>query len=160
MTTSGATLADSSAINAASSQPLPISVVIPVLNRELALTRALTSVAAQRRPAAEVIVVDDGCTDASAAVAARLGARVVAHERNRGQVAARNTGIAAARQPWLAFLDSDDEWLPDRLQELWELRNGALFVTSSSINCRLDPGRDRVVGRSRASRCWCATHGG
>jgi GT2 family glycosyltransferase len=126
--------------------PLPVSVVIPVLNREQQLARALASVARQRRPAAEVIVVDDGSTDGSAGVARQFGARVVAHERNRGQVAARNTGITAARHPWIAFLDSDDEWLPDHLQELWKLRDGVLFVACSSLNCRADPSRDRVVG--------------
>jgi GT2 family glycosyltransferase len=93
-----------------------------------------------------VIVVDDGSADTSAEVATRFGARVVAHEHNRGQVAARNTGIIAARQPWIAFLDSDDEWLPNHLQELWKLRTGVSFVACSSINCRPDPSRDRVVG--------------
>jgi glycosyltransferase involved in cell wall biosynthesis len=135
-----------SGVRAPVAPPLPVSVVIPVFNRELQLERALRSIAAQGRPAAEVIVVDDGCSDGSAEVAARFGARVVAHDRNSGQVAARNTGIGAARQPWIAFLDSDDEWLPGHLQALWELRDGVLFVAGSSINRRPDPSRDRVVG--------------
>jgi Glycosyl transferase family 2 len=126
--------------------PLPVSVVIPVFNRERQVARALASVARQRRPAAEVIVVDDGSSDGSADVARQFGAHVVAHERNRGQAAARNTGIIAARQPWIAFLDSDDEWLPHHLQEVWSLRDGVLFVACSSLNCRPDPSRDRVVG--------------
>jgi Glycosyl transferase family 2 len=146
MTTKLARPADSAAGSVLGAGTLAVSLVIPVLNRELELARALASVAAQNRAPAEVIVVDDGCTDASAEVAARFGARVIAHERNQGQVIARNAGIAAARQPWIAFLDSDDEWLPDHLEELWSLRTGTLFVASSSINCRPDPGRDRVVG--------------
>ena len=140
------TCAPSPPIADLASGTLPVSVVIPVLNRERELARALRSVARQRRPAAEVIVVDDASTDASADVARRLGARVIVHKRNRGQAAARNSAVAAARQPWIAFLDSDDEWLPDHLRQLWQLRDGVLFVASSSLHCRPDPRRDRVVG--------------
>ncbi len=135
-----------SSAHAPNPAPLPVSVLIPVFNRAASLTQALNSVAAQRRAAAEVIVIDDGSTDDSAAVASHLGARVVAHEVNRGQVAARNTGIAAAVQPWIAFLDSDDEWLPGHLQHLWELRRGMLFVACSAIHCRPGPRHDRLVG--------------
>jgi Glycosyl transferase family 2 len=146
ITTTIATLAQPSTARAPGARPLPVSVVVPVFNRDRQLERALQSVAAQIRPAAEVIVVDDGCSDTSAEVAASFGAQVVAHDRNRGQAAARNTGIDAARQPWIAFLDSDDEWLPGHLEDLWELRDGVLFVACSSVNCRPDPSRDRVVG--------------
>jgi glycosyltransferase involved in cell wall biosynthesis len=98
------------------------------------LARALESVAAQRpaRPA-EVIVVDDASTDGTAAVAERLGARVLVHDVNRGAAAARNTGVAAASQPWLAMLDSDDEWLPHHLATLWRLREDHALVAGASI---------------------------
>jgi glycosyltransferase involved in cell wall biosynthesis len=114
--------------------PLPVSVIVPAYNREALLERALASVAAQRgaRPA-EIVVVDDASTDDTAAVAERLGARVVRHDANRGAAAARNTGIAAATQPWLAMLDSDDEWLPHHLATLWELRDGHDLVAGASI---------------------------
>ena len=114
-------------------RPLPVSVLIPAHNRAGLIGRALESVAAQApaRPA-ETIVVDDGSDDDTAAVAERLGARVVRHERNRGTAAARNTGAEAATQPWLALLDSDDEWLPHHLAHLWELQPGYGLVAAAA----------------------------
>jgi GT2 family glycosyltransferase len=127
--------------------PLPISVVIPAYNRETMVGRALASVWAQRpRPPAEVIVIDDCSTDGTGTIAAELGARVIRHERNRGLAAARNTGTHAASQPWVAMLDSDDEWLPHLLDELWRERDGHVFVSLASINCGSDPARDRFAG--------------
>jgi glycosyltransferase involved in cell wall biosynthesis len=113
---------------------LPISVIVPAYNRAGMLERALAGVAAQR-PAqpAEVIVVDDASSDDTAAVARRLGARVIVHEANRGAATARNTAVAAATQPWLAMLDSDDEWLPHHLATLWELRDGCDLVAGASL---------------------------
>jgi glycosyltransferase involved in cell wall biosynthesis len=97
---------------------MDISVIIPVFNRANLVGRALASVYAQSRPAREVIVVDDGSSD-------RAGEYVRTHfpqvryirQPNQGVSAARNRGIAAARGDWLAFLDSDDEWLPRKLAE-------------------------------------------
>ncbi|MBS0558367.1 MAG: glycosyltransferase family 2 protein [Proteobacteria bacterium] len=91
-----------------------ISVVIPACNAAAFLGEALASVAAQTAPADEVIVVDDGSTDATAAVAAKHGARVISTP-NRGVSAARNTGIAAAQGDWIALLDADDLWHPEKL---------------------------------------------
>jgi glycosyltransferase involved in cell wall biosynthesis len=125
---------------------LPVSVVIPAYNRERALARALESVTAQRphRPA-EVIVVDDYSSDRTSAVARRAGARVIRHSRNRGAAAARNTGIRAARWPWIALLDSDDEWLPHLLAELWPLRDDHVLVAGAALGCGSDPADDRLV---------------
>jgi glycosyltransferase involved in cell wall biosynthesis len=111
-----------------------VTVVIPAFNRAELLPRALASLDAQRpwRPA-EVIVVDDASTDGTAEVAARLGARVLRHETNRGPAEARNTAFAAAAQPWLAQLDSDDEWLPHCLATLWALRSGHVLVCGGSL---------------------------
>ena len=100
----------------------PVSVIIPAFNRADTLPRALRSVLGQSLRPAEVIVVDDHSQDATAEVAERWGVRVIRHERNRGAAAARNTAAAAATQPWLAPLDSDDEWLPHHLATLWPLR--------------------------------------
>jgi len=97
---------------------LPISVVIPAYNAAAFLTAALESVRAQTRPPAEVIVVDNGSTDASAAIAQRAGARVL-RLGHPGLSAARNAGIRAASQPWIAFLDADDLWDPDKLPAQW-----------------------------------------
>ena len=127
-------------------EPLPISVVIPAYNREQMLRRALSSVLAQRRPPAEVIVVDDASTDATARVAEEMGARVVRHPSNRGEGGARNTGLASASQPWVALLDSDDEWLPHHLDTLWQSRDGHVLVATSALRCAEDPARDRFHG--------------
>ncbi|MCI5105822.1 MAG: glycosyltransferase [Pseudomonadales bacterium] len=94
-----------------------VSVIIPSYNRGQSLPRALDSVLAQTRPAEEIIVVDDGSDDGTAAMLARdypeLACLV---QENRGVSAARNTGIRAARGDWIALLDSDDEWLPQKLE--------------------------------------------
>jgi glycosyltransferase involved in cell wall biosynthesis len=110
---------------------LPISVVIPAYNRHAMVRRALASVAAQTAPPREVIVVDDCSTDATGAVAAELGARVVRHEVNRGEGAARNTGLEHAAQPWVALLDSDDEWLPEHLRTVWARRGDHVLVAGT-----------------------------
>jgi glycosyltransferase involved in cell wall biosynthesis len=109
--------------------------------------RAVASAFAQTpRPPAEVIVVDDCSADATGAAAAELGARVIRHEENRGEGGARNTGIAAAEQPWIALLDSDDEWLPHLLDTLWRLRGDHVLVGTASLNCGDDPRDDRFAG--------------
>lgn len=96
-----------------------VSVVIPAYNRQDTIGRAIASVRAQTWQDFEIVIVDDGSTDGTAAVAERFAdarIRVIRHERNCGASAARNTGIAAARGDYIAFLDSDDEWLPQKLE--------------------------------------------
>lgn len=113
---------------------LPVTVVIPSYNRADLLDRALQSVAAQEpEPPAEVVVVDDSSTEDLATVARRHGARHVRHDFNRGEAAADNTGIGEAGQPWVAFLDSDDEWLPHCLATLWAHRDGHVLVAGKSV---------------------------
>jgi len=102
-----------------STGPLPISVVIPTYNAAAFLVEALESVRAQTRPAAEIIVVDNGSTDESATIAKDMGARVLLLDRPNLS-AARNAGIRAAAQPWVAFLDADDLWHPDKLASQWQ----------------------------------------
>jgi glycosyltransferase involved in cell wall biosynthesis len=94
-----------------------ISAIIPAMNAASTLGETLDSVAAQSFAPFEVIVVDDGSSDATAAIAARhrIGARVISVP-NRGAAAATNIGVNAAAGEWLAFLDSDDLWPPDRLE--------------------------------------------
>lgn len=94
---------------------ITISVVIPAYNAARFLPRCLKSVFAQTLKPVEVIVVDDGSTDDTAAVAAALGARVVS-QANGGVSAARNTGIRIASGDWLALLDADDLWAPEKLE--------------------------------------------
>lgn len=95
---------------------MKISVVIPTHDRARVLPRALDSVRAQRRPADEVILVDDGSTDGTAElVQSRYPGIRYLHQANRGVSSARNRGIHAARGDWIALLDSDDAWHPDKL---------------------------------------------
>jgi glycosyltransferase involved in cell wall biosynthesis len=93
-----------------------ISVVIPVYNTERFLGDAIRSVLAQDVAVSEVVVVDDGSTDASAAVAKAFGGAVRVIERpHEGPGAARNAGVEAAMGELLAFLDADDLWAPGKL---------------------------------------------
>lgn len=93
-----------------------LSVVINNYNYGGFLAQAIDSVLAERHPSAEVVVVDDGSTDTSREVLAGYGARVVSVlQPNRGQAAAINAGVAAARGAILLFLDADDWILPGRL---------------------------------------------
>lgn len=94
-----------------------ISVVMPAYNAAATIGRALDSIAAQTRPPAEVIVVDDASSDATAAIAAAhpLRPTLVRHPANRGGAAALHSGLEAAANGWVAFLDADDEWLPEKL---------------------------------------------
>jgi glycosyltransferase involved in cell wall biosynthesis len=93
-----------------------VSVIIPTYNRADLVQEALASVKAQSFRDFEIVVVDDGGTDGTCEVlSAWREVRVLRHPGRRGVSAARNTGIAAARGQWLAFLDSDDLWLPDKL---------------------------------------------
>ena len=94
-----------------------VSVIIPTHNRAHALQRAIDSVLRQTAPAFEVIVVDDGSTDDTGRVLRKFPqVRVVRRQENRGVAAARNAGISSAAGNWFAFLDSDDEWLPGKLE--------------------------------------------
>ena len=98
-----------------------IDVVVPVFNRAHIVDRAIASALAQELPGAEwsikAIIVDDGSTDDLDRALAPFGARVVCvrHQRNKGAAAARNTGVAAAAGDYVAFLDSDDVWLPGKI---------------------------------------------
>ena len=101
------------------SGPAPrVSVVVPTRNRARLLPRALHSVRAQTFADLEIVVVDAHSGDDTPAVLTAFGddrLRTVALPRHGGQSAALNTGIARARADYLAFLDDDDEWLPDKL---------------------------------------------
>jgi glycosyltransferase involved in cell wall biosynthesis len=93
-----------------------ISVIIPAYNRAWTLRAALDSVLRQEYPAFEVLAIDDGSTDETPELLREYESRIrVLRQPNRGVSAARNRGIAAARGSLIAFLDSDDRWLPGKL---------------------------------------------
>lgn len=96
----------------------PVTAVIPAYEREDMVRDTVRSVLAQTLPVAEVLVVDDGSTDRTAEVAESLGVRVI-RQANQGVSSARNTGIREAGQEWVALLDSDDLWEPDKIEAQW-----------------------------------------
>lgn len=112
-----------------------ISVIIPSHNRGHLLPRALDSVLAQTRPPAEIIVVDDGSSDGTAAMLAADYPEVrCLRQPNEGVSGARNRGIMAAQGEWIALLDSDDQWQPEKLAIQME----ALAAAPGHLLCHTD----------------------
>ena len=95
-----------------------IDVIIPTYNRRLTLRRAIDSVLTQSLKPAEIIIVDDGSTDGTQEfISINYPDITYIKSRNMGVSAARNLGIRHSQSDWLAFLDSDDEWLPKKLEK-------------------------------------------
>ncbi len=95
-----------------------VSVIIPTFNRRERVQNAIASVLNQTRKPDEVIVVDDGSTDGTFnAISQKFPQVQLIFQENRGVSAARNAGIRTAKGEWLAFLDSDDEWQPEKLEK-------------------------------------------
>lgn len=119
--------------------PINISVVIPLYNKASHIARAIRSVLAQSYADFELIIVDDGSTDGSSAVVREIAdPRVrLLTQKNAGVSAARNRGVAATQADLVAFLDADDEWLPDFLQTVVALirrfPEAALWGTAYSM---------------------------
>lgn len=134
----------------------PVSVIIPAWRAAATIGRALASVAAQTVPPAEVVVVDDGSDDGTLDAAeacrpllAERGIALIAERQpNQGAGAARNRAIALSSGSLLAFLDADDEWLPEKLERsLAELGSHA-FVSHDML----------VVGEGGETVADCARH--
>ncbi len=111
-----------------------VSIVIPAFNRASTIDAALRSVQAQTCRDWEAIVVDDGSVDGTADAVRRLALEdpritLRRHDQNLGAQAARNTGIRSARAQWVAFLDSDDRWLPRSL----DLRIAAALESRANV---------------------------
>jgi len=97
-----------------------VSVIMPVFNAEETLVRAVASVQAQEYPDWELLLIEDGSSDGSPKLCADLAAadsrlQILRQPHNNGAAAARNAGILLARGRYIAFLDADDEWLPEKL---------------------------------------------
>ncbi|KRT54910.1 glycosyltransferase family 2 protein [endosymbiont of Ridgeia piscesae] len=97
---------------------MQVSVIIPTHNRAATLPRAIESVLQQSRPANEILIVDDGSDDDSRALVTQQFPQCrYLHQQNRGVSSARNLGISASKGEWIALLDSDDAWLPQKLEQ-------------------------------------------
>jgi len=118
---------------------LQVSVVIPAYNIEAYIGRAIESVLTQTREADEIIVVDDGSTDNTAAEIKKFGDKVrYIRQENGGAGAGRNRGIREAKFEWIGFLDGDDEWHKLYLQrqiELLERNPGLMWSCTNTIYC-------------------------
>lgn len=129
-----------------------VSVVIPVHQKGPYVQRALRSVFGQTMGRFEVIVIDDGSTDEAPQVLGEIAdPRLVVHRQEKqGVSVARNCGIALAQAPWVAFLDADDEWLPEFLQSTLGIIESFPGVTAVFSNLW-----DHQVGRPMLSRVAC-----
>ena len=106
-----------------------VSVIIPTYNRAHLIGRSIKSVLSQSYQDFEIIIVDDGSTDNTKEVVTSFNnerIRYIRHEKNKGEAAARNMGIRVARGKYIAFQDSDDEWLPEKLAKQIELLKNTL----------------------------------
>ena len=132
-----------------------VSVITPAYNARATIARTLASIAAQTLRPREVIVVDDGSTDDTVAVAEGFAPRMqgialkILRQENQGAGVARNRAIRAASGTWLAFLDADDEWLPAKLERcMAELaRHGADMAVHDYI--RVENGNSRTIDCAR-----------
>ena len=129
-----------------------ITIIIPTYNRANLLSRAIKSVLNQTFKDFELIVVDDGSTDNTAEVIKKFQEqdkriRYIQHDKNKGTAATRNIGIKAAKGEYIAFLDSDDEWFPEKLEKqvsLFEhsLRKNLGFVSCNYLEFYSESGRE------------------
>jgi len=119
-----------------------VSVIIPTYNRETFIQKALESVFAQTYQDFEIIVMDDGSTDATRDIVSGLDKRVrYFYQENKGIAGARNAGIMKSGGEFVAFLDSDDYWMPDKLERQIRLFNEHPeygMVASCCASVRLD----------------------
>lgn len=96
-----------------------VSIIVPTYNRKSVIERAVNSILKQTYPHYEIIIVDDGSTDGTKDVIAGIQdqrIRYISLQENQGVAHARNVGIQEAKYDYIAFLDSDDEWMPDKLE--------------------------------------------
>jgi glycosyltransferase involved in cell wall biosynthesis len=122
-----------------------VSVIVPVYNREDYLGEALRSALGQDYRPFEIVVVDDGSNDATAAVARSFPEVVYVYQPNQGVAAARNSGIGASRGDFIAFLDSDDTWPAQKLSRQigYHLRHEHIGYSVTHFQNVLEPGFER-----------------
>ena len=118
------------------------AVVIPAHNAEEFISASLASVAKQSLLPREIIVVDDGSLDRTGQYARDAGATVIAQQQSRGPSASRNLGVSRSTAPLVAFLDADDEWLPDHAERLVAALDhpGVVFAGSDAMRFGFESG--------------------
>ncbi len=128
-----------------------ISVVIPVHNCDRYLAEAIQSVLDQTYPVHEIIVVDDGSTDRSATIAQQFSQVKVVTQTHQGAAAARNLGIRVATGKFIAFLDSDDVWLPEKLDRQMQafMTDPTLDLVFTYVQQFMSPELDSIVQSQR-----------
>lgn len=137
--------------------PIAFSVIVPAYNREHLIGDTLAAIFAQTHPPAEVIVVDDGSTDATADVVRRWPACTLIVVANAGAANARHVGVAASTCPWLAFCDSDDLWRPDHLERIAAAiaaRPDIGFLFTDFVNFDADRWRDNSKFAEAPTGFW------
>jgi glycosyltransferase involved in cell wall biosynthesis len=147
-------------MHAESSEMALVSVIIPTYNRAETVSRAIDSVLDQTYEDFEVLVVDDGSSDGTEAVLESYDdnrVRPIYHETNQGANVARNTGLEYARGKYVAFLDSDDEWQPEKLDtqlDVLEKRSTEWVAVYCGFSFELTGPVDRLrgIGASILSR--------
>jgi glycosyltransferase involved in cell wall biosynthesis len=136
-----------------------ISVILPVFNRAATIRRCVDSVRAQTFSDWELVVVDDASSDDTAAIIAAYGdprIRILRHERNRGAAAARNTAMRDACGEFVAWIDSDDEWLPEKLARQMAMLDGGHADACACDYFMATAGREHAV-RIGTSDDWRRT---
>jgi len=119
-----------------------VSVIIPAFQSAVTIQRCLASVAAQTVKPLEAIVIDDGSRDGSFEIAESLRGEmkgidlIVIRQTNKGAGAARNAGCRIAKGEWLAFLDADDAWLPEKLERSLAHADGASLIAHDFIEVK------------------------
>lgn len=138
-----------------------VSLIIPSYNRSKTLRRALRSIEAQTLKPDEVIVIDDGSTDDTRNVIKKEFPSVdYLFQENRGVSSARNLGIRKSVGEWLAFLDSDDEWLPEKLEKQVELirKNSDMKVCHTEEVWIREGKRVNAMKKHRKKGGWIFRH--
>lgn len=131
-----------------------ITVVIPAWNAAWCVGRAIDSVLAQTFTDFELVVIDDGSTDDTASVLAFHGSRIrVVSQPNGGLASARNAGIRAARGEYVAFLDADDWWLPEKLARQIALMRKQPWLAFCSTAVRVETPQGQPLPEWHCGHC-------
>ncbi len=143
-----------------------VSIIVPMYNSEKYILRCLDSISSQIYFDLQVIVVDDGSTDGSGAVADRYAEKDrrfrVIHQKNQGLVAARKQGIKQAKGEYVLFVDSDD-WLSENAVEMLlklAIDNGADVVASGAVKAYLLEDSNEEFPEKTNAECWCYVKAG